>query len=732
MVNKDYKSLGIRFGITLVLLSGLLGVLPVMPVAAATITVTNTNGSGAGSLRQAIADAVSGDTITFDSSLSGQTIGLSTTLIINKNLTIDGSALASRISISGKDLVRVLFVGRDVVVTIGSLIIKEGKTTGYDGGGGIYNSGILTVTDSVFFANNSQYDPFVVGGGAGGAILSSFGTLTITSSIFNGNNAKRGGAIFCEAGTMSIANTYYVSNTAADLIEAGDGGAIYNTCALSIVNTTFSANSASHYGGAILSDNDTNPLIITNSTFYENSAVKDAGGIANYGGLIISNSTFSKNNSPRGSAINNGLGGVLSLRNSILANSVGGVDCIKSDSTPEIESINNLIETTGIGFESCGTPLLSSDPMLGGLANNGGITPTMALGAGSPAIDAGNDATCPATDQRGVIRPFGRHCDIGAYEASPPTIVGNAGVAGVTLAYTDNGPKSVLADGSGNYTITVPFGWTGTVTPKKIGYQFTPASKSYSNVQLNQTAQNYTASACSSCADKDTVGVFRPSNGALYLRNLNVTGFADVAINYGLGGDYPVVGDWDGNGTDTIGVYRNGVFYLRNSNSLGFADITVAFGSPGDQPIAGDWNNDGFDTIGVYRSSTGTFLLRNTNTPGAPDLSFALGNAGDVGIAGDWDGDGMDTTGVFRPSNGVIFLKNTNTSGFANIALNYGLPGDQPVVGDWDNNGTTTIGIYRNGRFYLRNFNTNGFANIILDLGNVGDMPIAGNWDNLP
>ena len=311
-------------------------------------------------------------------------------------------------------------------------------------------------------------------------------------------------------------------------------------------------------------------------------------------------------------------------------------------------------------------------------------------------------------------------------------ISGNAGIAGASLSYTENGPKSVLADGSGNYTIGVPPGWTGTVTPTLIGYQFTPASKSYNNVQSDQTGQNYTAAVCPTCADKDTVGVFRPTNGALYLRNSNTTGFADVAINYGLAGDYPVVGDWDGDGDDTIGVYRNGVFYLRNSNSVGFANITVAFGSPGDQPIAGDWNNDGFDTIGVFQSSTGTFLLRNTNTPGTPDLSFVLGNPGDVGIAGDWNGDGMDTTGVFRPSNGMIFLKNTNASGFANIALNYGLPGDQPVVGDWDNNGTTTIGIYRNARFYLRNSNTNGFANIQLDLGNIGDMPIAGNWDAKP
>jgi hypothetical protein len=230
----------------------------------------------------------------------------------------------------------------------------------------------------------------------------------------------------------------------------------------------------------------------------------------------------------------------------------------------------------------------------------------------------------------------------------------------------------------------------------------------------------------------DTTGVFRPSNGALYLKNTNATGFADVQINYGLPGDCPVTGDWDGNGTDTIGIYRNGVFYLRNSNTIGFADIVFAFGAPGDQPIAGDWNGDGVDTIGVYRSTTITFYLRNSNTPGAPEMSFALGNPGDVGLAGDWDGNGTDTTGVFRPSNGALYLKNSNTTGFADIVINYGLPGDKPVTGDWNNDGIDTIGIYRNGAFYLRNSNTIGFADMVFALGVNGDLPIAGNWDALP
>ena len=311
-------------------------------------------------------------------------------------------------------------------------------------------------------------------------------------------------------------------------------------------------------------------------------------------------------------------------------------------------------------------------------------------------------------------------------------VAGSVGTGGATLSYTDGTAKTVVSQPNGKYTLTVSPGWSGTVTPTHPCYTFNPLSIDYTNVLSNQMDQNYAAAFTPAPACANTVGVFRPSNGVIFLRNSNTTGFADVALNYGLAGDYPVVGDWDGDGDDTIGVYRSGRFLLRNSNTVGFAEINFLFGQPGDQPIAGDWDGDGDDTIGVYRPSTGAFYLKYNNDASPADRSFFLGNVGDVAIAGDWDGDGDDTTGVFRPSNGVIFLKNVNLSGFADVALNYGLPGDKPVVGDWDNDGDTTIGIFRSGRFYLRNSNTNGFADILLDLGFPTDMPIAGNWDALP
>ena len=226
-----------------------------------------------------------------------------------------------------------------------------------------------------------------------------------------------------------------------------------------------------------------------------------------------------------------------------------------------------------------------------------------------------------------------------------------------------------------------------------------------------------------------TTGVFRPSNGLIYLKSTNATGYADRLLVFGIPGDLPVTGDWDGDGVDTIGVYRNGVFYLRNFNTTGYADLTFAFGQSGDLPVAGDWDGDGVDTVGLYRN--GQFMLRNSNSTGAPDMTFALGITGDEPIGGDWDGDGDDSTGVFRPSNGLIYLKNENTTGYADIDIVFGLPGDKPAAGDWDGDSIDTIGVYRNGLFLLRNTNTTGYADAQFALGVSGDLPICGRWGPL-
>jgi hypothetical protein len=113
--------------------------------------------------------------------------------------------------------------------------------------------------------------------------------------------------------------------------------------------------------------------------------------------------------------------------------------------------------------------------------------------------------------------------------------------------------------------------------------------------------------------------------------------------------------------------------------------VDLAFGQKGDVPIAGDWDGDGFDTVGVYRPSTRMAYFTNSLTSSSADFSYHyLGAApGDRIVAGDWNLDGVDTVGVFRPSNATFYLRDTFTQTNANIVIELGASWMNPVVGYW-------------------------------------------------
>jgi hypothetical protein len=189
-------------------------------------------------------------------------------------------------------------------------------------------------------------------------------------------------------------------------------------------------------------------------------------------------------------------------------------------------------------------------------------------------------------------------------------------------------------------------------------------------------------------------GLFDPATSTFNLRNTCDGGIADATFVYGPTGVAwtPIVGDWNGDGVDTIGLYNpiKSVFYLRDSNDSGFADATFNYG-PGNSgwlPIAGDWNGDGKDTIGLYNPTTATFYLRNTNDAGYADLTFVYGPAS-VGwepIVGDWNADGTDTVGLFNPTNSTFYLRNAHDAGFADVTFPYSTatPNCTPIVGNWE------------------------------------------------
>lgn len=240
----------------------------------------------------------------------------------------------------------------------------------------------------------------------------------------------------------------------------------------------------------------------------------------------------------------------------------------------------------------------------------------------------------------------------------------------------------------------------------------------------------------------DTIGLYNPAGG-FFLRDSNTGGMADMTFTYGPGGlgFIPLVGDWNGNGVDTIGLYSpaGGAFFLRNSNTGGIADVTFTYGPSGLGfiPLVGDWNGDGIDTIGLYDPAHGAFFLRNSNTGGTADITFTYGPAslGFTPLVGDWNGDGIDTIGLYSPTGGAFFLRNSNTGGIADITLTFGPAGVGviPVVGDWNGDGIDTIGLYTpaGAAFFLRNSNTGGIADVTLTYGpaGAGFTPLVGDWN---
>lgn len=129
-----------------------------------------------------------------------------------------------------------------------------------------------------------------------------------------------------------------------------------------------------------------------------------------------------------------------------------------------------------------------------------------------------------------------------------------------------------------------------------------------------------------------------------YLRNTNDAGGANLILQFGIHGETPVVGDFNGDGIDEIGTFRAGVWKLRRSLGPNPIYDTINFGRQGDVPVVGDWNGDGTATLGVVRGDT--WLLRNPHGPGSEDVQFEFAIPGGKPVVGDWDGDGIDGPGL--------------------------------------------------------------------------------------
>jgi len=200
--------------------------------------------------------------------------------------------------------------------------------------------------------------------------------------------------------------------------------------------------------------------------------------------------------------------------------------------------------------------------------------------------------------------------------------------------------------------------------------------------------------------------------------------FNGKTVNFGTPTDLPIIGDWDGDGKDEIGVYRpdtgdsQSEFHLITrdwtflSNPVGAADKVIPFGYyPSNIPIAGDWDGDGDDDIGGFNPGNNKFYLYILNLGTSSAISYKdvpFGVSGDEPIIGDWDGDGDCDVGVYREydpdySSNLVFYFDLDLGGDqADLTpAPIGDNGDVAVIGDWNNDGDDDVGLYRAEAFII-------------------------------
>jgi len=320
----------------------------VAPAAAATITVSVDADSGAGSLRQAISDAETGDTIEIASPVSLTTAQLT----IDKNLTlvgIGGRRTIARSALTGTPQFRIFAIGAAVTATLSNLSITNGYLRGADNkGGGIYNAGTLTVTGCAISGNTAFTDQSAVPADGGG-IASNAGSLTVTNCIIDGNSGYNGGGIYCLGGSLSVTGSSFSRNQAFQ-----EGGAINANNVPTITSSSFTANSASG-GGAIRGFG----LKISDCVVTDNTSGASGGGIKSYGTWHVKNCIVSSNTATFGSG--GGLqnnNGTLSLTGSRVfgntARSGGGIENFAGTVTVEGSHIysNRATWTSGGGLSN--------------------------------------------------------------------------------------------------------------------------------------------------------------------------------------------------------------------------------------------------------------------------------------------------------------------------------------------------------------------------------------------
>jgi hypothetical protein len=475
---------------------------------AADVAVTNQNDSGPGSLRQAIANADPGQIVIVPAGTYMLTTG---ELTVAKSLSILGAEASSTI-IDAQTASRVFHTeGAGNDITISGVTIRNGKAvptpggTLVEGGGVLNDNATLTLSHDVISGNQAFADTFGRdgnGGAAEGGGVFSSGTLNVSDTDIHGNSATAVGAfghnggLAAGGGIEALGGATVRGSTFADNLadarggqgpvnpnqsggNAQGGGLLLSPIGTGLPSTTVSSTTVKRNvadgsagpgasggfakGGGALMEDGIAPILETNVTFTGNVAQSLAGQTTGGGifftgdgvGQSLTNVTIAGNSATAG--ISN-LGGniFVSLDDTVSSENTlitGGA----ADPGSENCAANGILASRGHNIDSrdqCGFnatgDLVNTSPLLAPLADNGGSVQTIALQPASPGIDAGAAAECPSTDARGVLRPAGGGCDIGAFEiAAPGAMTAEATAVTSSSAVLDGAASNPgLTDGS--------------------------------------------------------------------------------------------------------------------------------------------------------------------------------------------------------------------------------------------------------------------------------------------
>ena len=412
------------------------------------IAVTSCADSGTGSLRAAVSSAVSGDTIDA-SGLACGAITLSTAITIGADdLAIVGAGPRSLTISNGAKYGRVFtHVGSGTLelrgVTISSGVVSPTSSEADTRGGCVFSNGNVALGNLFDPADAAQgvivQDCTAIATQAdstarGGGVFAMRG-LSLASSIISGGRAvaqdaathSNGGGAAVNAGSFTMKYSELRDNAASGPLGFSGGVDAAFVDSVYLSHSTIAGNDASvRAGGAYLGTDSGNAVSIDNTTISANSSDGEGGLVVNVmsgptpGSIRIASSTFSANSS---TGITGGafFSGPIEIDGSIFAGNAGTDIKLTMPAT----GADNLVGTYSGALLPQDGLIVTSNPGLAPLAGNGGLTRTHALLDGSPAIDAGNDAFNSSTDQRGLARSLGNAPDIGAYERDPDLIFSN-------------------------------------------------------------------------------------------------------------------------------------------------------------------------------------------------------------------------------------------------------------------------------------------------------------------